>query len=108
VLKWKALPPYLEDDFFLLCPRNQLVLKAVRVAVRAQDFFLCWQTWTGRPLKVPSQVYCLAACTVRNAVQDVQRSSQSPLLMFLSHTCHGSMVYSHQMPGTWPLFKPMM
>ena len=85
----KTLLPYLEDDLFLLCPEDQLML---RVAVR-----------------VP--VYCLsslAAGTVRDAVQDVQKSPQSPLFSCSSHTWHGSMVYSHQVPGTWPLFKPMM
>lgn len=48
----------------MLCPGDQLVLRAVRVAVRVPVYRLS----------------SLAAGSVRNAVQDVQKSSQSPLL----------------------------
>lgn len=82
------LPPYLEDNLFLLCPVDQLVLRIVRVAVRVR-------------------AYCLSSLAA-GTVQDAQKSSQSPHFICLSHMCQGSMVYSHQVPGTWPLFKPVM
>lgn len=85
----KTLPPYLEDVLFLLCPGDQLLLRAVTVAAMVQVFCLS----------------SLAAVTVRNAAQDLQKSSQSPLFICSSPACHGSMVFSHQMPETWPLFK---
>lgn len=57
------LPPVLKDDLCLLCPEDQgsySVLRVIRVTVMVQVHWFS----------------SLAAGTVRNAVQDVQKSSQ--------------------------------
>lgn len=76
---WQIFPPYWEDNIFSWCPEAQLVVRAVRVAVRVQGCHLS----------------SLAA--VRNAVPSVQKSYQS--LFLFAHLTH-SVVYSHPVSDT--------